>query len=599
MASFFENIFAKAAVGPIAELIVSSTDALLMGPDWSANLEVADLINTYESEGAKEAIKALKKRLGQEPPTQALTLTLLESLMKNCGPSFHTEVASKDFTAELVKVGLNKKTTPDVAHQLEALVSSWAADADFKRGPLGAAFIAAHAQLTAASGGAPGGTGQQMQTFNPLVARHGDHEFVASAAPQLNAPVASSTRGLPGGVAHHVAPPEPPGQVRLTMAPPAVPTGPLGAMFSAAPNDAGLCMVDDDPLPGTMAAAAPQEAAPRAGAEGRAMTAQERAEEEEEEEHALQLALAASLEEAHREGQSPTRGLPPSAPAPPEQPAPPYALGELERIKGDVATLQANCGLFAECLAACESAADVRENEVLAELLPQLHESQPRVLQLLEGGEVSDESLMVVLLEVHEQLSQCLAQWEARTATLPSSVPPPPSATAATPKAAADPLPVDPFPPAGRGAEGDLLGDLMLTHAGDLAVPQPPPGPPPAVLDLQNQPTLSPTPAPMGLFQPPPALVAGVPTTTPAAPNGMPPPSSMGAMPPPPMPPPPTAPPPMPPTSTPPLSMGAMPLSMPPPSMPPPTAPPPAFNAATMPTPNAPSAPPSVQILDL
>lgn len=40
MANFFENIFGTATKSPIAELVVSSTDPLLMGPDWSANLEV-------------------------------------------------------------------------------------------------------------------------------------------------------------------------------------------------------------------------------------------------------------------------------------------------------------------------------------------------------------------------------------------------------------------------------------------------------------------------------------------------------------------------------------------------------------------------------
>ena len=40
MSNFFENIFGSATKSPIAELVVNSTDPLLMGPDWSANLEV-------------------------------------------------------------------------------------------------------------------------------------------------------------------------------------------------------------------------------------------------------------------------------------------------------------------------------------------------------------------------------------------------------------------------------------------------------------------------------------------------------------------------------------------------------------------------------
>ena len=40
MSNFFENLFGSATKSPIAELVVNSTDPLLMGPDWSANLEV-------------------------------------------------------------------------------------------------------------------------------------------------------------------------------------------------------------------------------------------------------------------------------------------------------------------------------------------------------------------------------------------------------------------------------------------------------------------------------------------------------------------------------------------------------------------------------
>ena len=38
--SFLENMFGSATKSPIAELIVRSTDPLLIGPDWGANLEV-------------------------------------------------------------------------------------------------------------------------------------------------------------------------------------------------------------------------------------------------------------------------------------------------------------------------------------------------------------------------------------------------------------------------------------------------------------------------------------------------------------------------------------------------------------------------------
>ena len=248
--------------------------AELINPNPNPNpSQVAELINTYESDGAKEAVKALKRRLGHEPRVLALTLTLLESLMKNCSASFHVEVrthlhhvrrftcvcvhepcallpqvASKDFMAELLKTAQNRKTSAEAQRQIVELVGSWAADAEFKRSPLLAQFGATHEQLTAQAPGRP-----QMAIFSPLVAEHGDHEFVASAAPQL-APT-TSTRGT----AHHVVAAEPLGQVRLLVAPPAVPTrgvGPRGASLRQGDADAPLSVVEDDALPGVAAAAA-------------------------------------------------------------------------------------------------------------------------------------------------------------------------------------------------------------------------------------------------------------------------------------------------------------------------------------------------------
>ena len=73
-------------------LIPTLTPTLTLDPNPNPN-QVAELVNTYESDGAKEAVKALKRRLGLEPRVLALTLTLLESLMKNCSASFHVEVA--------------------------------------------------------------------------------------------------------------------------------------------------------------------------------------------------------------------------------------------------------------------------------------------------------------------------------------------------------------------------------------------------------------------------------------------------------------------------------------------------------------------------
>ena len=231
--------------------------------------------------------------------------------------------------------------------------------------------------------------------------------------------------------------------------------------------------------------------------------------------------------------------------------------GEMGRLTADVATLQGNLALFAECLAASDSAGDTAQNEVLAALLPGLQESQPRVLRLLEGGEVSDEALMVRLLEVHEQLSTCLAKYAQLRSVPPADAPP---AAVAAPAAAATCSHAE----AAAGSAGDLLGDLALADGGELAAPLVASAPPANLLDIQDEPALTPSEELMQQVH------------APAPPGG----GADRA------------------DST---QMGAhamSPPSMPPPSMPPPSMPPPSMPPPSTPPPSKPP-PPAVQIFDL
>ena len=242
--------------------------------------------------------------------------------------------------------------------------------------------------------------------------------------------------------------------------------------------------------------------------------------------------------------------------------------GEMGRLTADVATLQGNLALFAECLAASDSAGDTAQNEVLAAFLPGLQESQPRVLRLLEGGDVSDEALMVRLLEVHEQLSTCLTKYAQLRSVPPADAQP---AAVAAPAATATCSHAE----AAAGSAGDLLGGLALA-GGELAASLVASAPA-NLLDIQNEPALTPSEELMQQIHAPAPPGGGACRTgsTQMGAHAMPPPS----MPPPSMPPPSTPPP-----STPPPSMP--PPSMPPPSMPPPSMPPP-------------PPPPAVQIFDL
>mgnify|MGYP001410667820 FL=1 len=210
--------------------------------------------------------------------------------------------------------------------------------------------------------------------------------------------------------------------------------------------------------------------------------------------------------------------------------------GEMGRLTADVATLQGNLALFAECLAASDSAGDTAQNEVLAALLPGLQESQPRVLRLLEGGDVSDEALMVRLLEVHEQLSTCLTKYAQLRSVPPADAQP---AAVAAPAATATCSHAE----AAAGSAGDLLGGLALA-GGELAASLVASAPA-NLLDIQNEPALTPSEELMQQVHAPapPGGGADRADSTQMGAHAMPPPS----MPPPSMPPPSMPPPPPPP----------------------------------------------------
>ncbi|XP_043959438.1 TOM1-like protein 2 isoform X2 [Gambusia affinis] len=114
---------------PVGHCIERATDGSLQSEDWTLNMEICDIINETE-DGPKDAMRAVKKRLSGNRNYREvmLTLTVLETCVKNCGHRFHSLVTSKDFVdGVLVKVISPKNNPPTIVQdKVLALIQAWA-----------------------------------------------------------------------------------------------------------------------------------------------------------------------------------------------------------------------------------------------------------------------------------------------------------------------------------------------------------------------------------------------------------------------------------------------------------------------------------------
>ncbi|CAH9069293.1 unnamed protein product [Cuscuta epithymum] len=127
ISSFATPSSSSSTTSPASSVVVrveKATSELLIGPDWTLNIDICDTINSNHWL-AKDVVKTLKKRLQHKNPTvQLLSLTLLETMVKNCGDIVHFQIAERNIPQDMVKT-VKKKTDMHVRDKILGLLDSW------------------------------------------------------------------------------------------------------------------------------------------------------------------------------------------------------------------------------------------------------------------------------------------------------------------------------------------------------------------------------------------------------------------------------------------------------------------------------------------
>lgn len=116
---------------PVGQLIKSGTDSLLLGPDWTKNVEICDIVSSTR-EGPEHALKALIRRLqDSEQNTVYLALVIFETLFKNC--SNFVAVIDRSAMDELSNIAKGSKGDKN-AYEAQRIIQTWGRQYDGNRG---------------------------------------------------------------------------------------------------------------------------------------------------------------------------------------------------------------------------------------------------------------------------------------------------------------------------------------------------------------------------------------------------------------------------------------------------------------------------------
>ncbi|KAK9281374.1 hypothetical protein L1049_004274 [Liquidambar formosana] len=108
----------------VNSLVERATSSLLIGPDWAKNVEICNILK-HDPGQAKDVARGIKKRIGSKnSKVQLLALTLLETMIKNCGDIVHMHVVEKHILRKMVKI-FKKKPDFHVKEKILILIDTW------------------------------------------------------------------------------------------------------------------------------------------------------------------------------------------------------------------------------------------------------------------------------------------------------------------------------------------------------------------------------------------------------------------------------------------------------------------------------------------
>eukprot|EP00798_Chlamydomonas_sp_ICE-L_P009674 gene9674-8498_t len=105
----------------IADLVDKATSEQLEGPDWGVNMAIVDLVNRNPAIMEEKLMRVLRRNVIRgSAKVQILTLTVLETCVKNGHASIYAALCASDLWSDLIKSAADTSVTRGPGQQTPA-----------------------------------------------------------------------------------------------------------------------------------------------------------------------------------------------------------------------------------------------------------------------------------------------------------------------------------------------------------------------------------------------------------------------------------------------------------------------------------------------